>query len=147
MLTAAPAPTPTLGNVKAVVTLSWGTSPRDLDLWIRPERSQAVGFSNPGALDAEPWLQLAADVTQGNGSETITIAKPQPGVYRCYVHNYSNETKLAASGAIVSVAWASLQLRLPCPQTGSGRYWHVLNIDGVTGAIEVVGAILDSEPQ
>ncbi len=139
----------TAGEVRIVLT--WGETPRDLDshLWLPPTRPYHVYYSRTGSLDGCPDAALDVDDTSSYGPETITVAQQVAGGnYVYYVYNYSGSPDLAGSGAKVEVFDATgLIAAFDAPETGTGLYWHVFNMDGDTGAISEVNEIVDTDPR
>jgi hypothetical protein len=131
------------------VTLSWGQQPRDLDLHLAIQTANvwaSVNFSARGARDAFPWAFLDDDVRLGSGSETITVRRMLPALYRCIVHNFSADAPLAGCAAEVLVRLRDAQLSLTCPAAGSGAYWHVFDIAQAGRSLKLVNTIVHSDP-
>jgi hypothetical protein len=105
-----------------------------------------VYFGNRGSATSPPFATLDLDVTSGFGPETITIQQLLPGQYTYAVHNFSNETPIANSGAVVQVlSPTGVVATFNVPQ-GSGRWWTVFTLNGSTGAITPVNTISASPP-
>jgi hypothetical protein len=131
------------------VGLAWGDRIRDLDLSLEITRGGSktvLDFHQLGSTREEPWAALDHDDRQGPGQETITLARILPDHYRFMVFNYSNESQLADSGATVTLDQGESRIDIHCPHQGAGRWWHVLDLDGGTGRIEIVNALLPDRP-
>jgi hypothetical protein len=131
------------------VTLTWGATPRDLDLHLGVSHAGAwanVDFRTKGNTADFPWAELDADVTSGFGPETISIAKILDATYRCYVHKYSGDGSLSGSGAEIVATQRGSEIRFVCPRTGSGAFWHVFNFSARDESLVVVNSITDANP-
>lgn len=81
------------------VTLAWGSAPRDLDIHVKTSDGQEVSYTTRETKNSS--VKLDIDVTKGYGPETMTFL-PDKGIkYRVFVHNYSNDTELYKSEAIL----------------------------------------------
>lgn len=129
--------------------LRWGVAPRDLDshLWLPEERPYHVYYPSKGSLAEFPFAQLDVDITTGESPENIKIARRLAGRYVYAVHNYSGETDFASSGASVTVfdERGRAVSTIGNPQ-GSGRWWHVVDIDGSSGRLTWVNQVQDVPP-
>ncbi len=143
--------TPLLTAGQVQIVLTWGELPNDLDshLWLPPTQPYHVYYNREGTTDGCPFSGLDVDDTDSFGPETITISqKVSGGQYVYYVHNFSGSPDLAGSGAQVEVFDSSGRIAtFTAPDTGSGTYWHVFDLDGDTGAITEVNEITDAEPR
>ncbi len=142
---------PLLAAGEVRVVLTWGEAPSDLDshLWLPPTVPYHVYYSRRGSLDACPYANLDVDDRSSYGPETITVSqRVTGGNYVYYVYNYSGSPDIAGSGAKVEVFDATgLIATFTVPDTGSGRYWHVFNMDGDTGSITEINEITDTDPR
>jgi|GEM_PF-2384151 len=141
---------PTLTGSSLRLVLNWGSTPQDLDSHLRtPAISGStyhVYFGNKGNSTSAPYAVLDHDETSGYGPETITISQFFTGTYKYYVHRYSTEATLPASGAVVQIYDASGLIRtFQVPTSGTGDYWYVCDIDGTTKAITGVNRIQSAE--
>ncbi len=86
----------TIDPAPAVITLTWGANPQDLDLHLTvpttPGRSH-IYKTSLGSPTQLPYAVLDEDVTTGLGPEAISVRRLLPGTYRCAVHNYSGQTQ------------------------------------------------------
>lgn len=115
------------------IVLTWGLNPRDLD-------SHLIG---PGVSEGQfhTWyaekeyyadgvkiVDLDWDDVTSYGPETTTIRQDVVGTYKFYVHNYSGESAMTASGAKIEVIrgtdWEHPTV-YNVPEGGSERYWIV----------------------
>lgn len=126
-------------EVPTRITLSWGPSPRDLDLHIAivttDQEDVHVSFETLGELDQYPYCRLDRDVTGGTGPEVVTIARWLPAVYTVVVHNYSNEAPLGESSAKVTLESGGERHKFSCPANLEVREWIVCSIDGQAGML------------
>ena len=125
-------------NVRIVLT--WGSTPADLDAHLTgPNPSDAnrfhVFFANRLSAGATPFAGLDVDRRDGNGPETISITKLNPGgFYRYSVHDYTNGakpglTELGRSGAKVEV-YTGAGLRTFFVPNEAGNLWTVFELSG-----------------
>ncbi|XME02264.1 carboxypeptidase regulatory-like domain-containing protein [Lachnospiraceae bacterium C1.1] len=132
------------------VTLTWGETPYDLD-------SHLVG-PTPGGTTFHTWFSdlnryegstLVADLdhddTTSYGPEKTTVRANADGIYYFFVHNYSNEALLSASGAKV---WLYIgdELRgtfsIPTAACStSDIYWNVFTYNSETDTITTVNTV------
>jgi hypothetical protein len=129
------------------LVLTWGEAPHDLDLHLHvvgPDDETTVSYRQRGDLGVAPWAALDADVTGGLGPETIRIGRWAAASYHVAVYNYSNEVPLAGCGARVAVSVGNRRVQVVCPETGTGRWWWVAEIDGTgTPTMRVVNRLED----
>ncbi len=134
-------------GMAAEIHLQWGSTPKDLDLFLLIKAghlAEKISFSAKGNISIAPWAQLNHDDTSGQGSETIQIAKWLDGIYRCMVFNYSDDAPLAGSGAMLTIALEEQQLQFVCPSQGAGRWWEVISYDPKAGKLEILDRITDA---
>lgn len=139
------------------IVLTWGATPSDLDSHLTgPAAADGTRFHTyyeaPGNLNAAPNVMLYRDVTTGTGPEQTRINVVQPGVYRFYVHDFTNQasvnsTALSNSGAVVAVhAAGSFNLpegnnlgaevaRVSVPTNQVGTAWQAFELDSRTGIL------------
>jgi len=125
--------------------LEWGATPQDLDAhtWIDP--SYHVYYGNFGTLTEPPYASLDLDDLTSYGPETTTVGSLY-GDITFAVHNYSNDASLAGCGATVKLYRGNnLYGTYQVPNSGTGRYWHVLDID-LSGTITIRNVITSSSP-
>jgi hypothetical protein len=131
---------PLAGGAVARIVLTWGSDPRDLDSHLtgpNPSGSRFhVWYSNKGACAADPFVCLDVDDTNGGGPETITFTQIRAGVYRFYVHDFTNQsnnqsTALGSSGARV-VLYRGGNVSTFFVPSGTGNVWAVFEWDGTT---------------
>jgi hypothetical protein len=126
------------GEIRIVLT--WGTSPSDLDSHLTGPISNSserfhVYFGELGSINGSPYSNLDVDDTSGEGPETVTIRKQLSGVYRYYVHDFSNggstsSRALADSSAKVKVYKGSGLVAEYNVPNKEGTLWSVIEISG-----------------
>lgn len=130
------------------IRLSWRDQPRDLDLHLGVWHAgnwANIDFNTKGSLTEFPWALLQEDVTTGHGPETITITNLLDATYRCFVFNYSAERDLANCEATIEITYRDSLFRLTCPTSGTGRYWHVFDLDVPRDQLVVVNTIVATD--
>lgn len=141
------------GQIRIVLT--WGLVPEDLDahLYVPPmdeagfEDGFEVFYGARGTLDGPPFAELDVDDTSSYGPETITIDRTVTGTYHYLVHRFSDDASFSDSEAQVNVYDESgLAYTAYVPGTGSGDYWHVLDIDGETLVITPINQRSSIDP-
>lgn len=128
------------------ISLSWGSSPADLDSHLKTPSGTHVNFRNRGSESTPPYVTLDRDDTDGNGPEVISVFRVDQGAYRYFVHQYSSVGSLAGCGARLTVRNASnaVIFSRTVPSSGSGRYWHVFDI--IDGGIVSQNILTSEEP-
>ena len=135
--------------------LNWGAKPRDLDahLLVPPLQgaNYEVSYNARGTSNAPPYALLDIDRTEGFGPETISVTRLQTGVYRYYVHNFKDEQgdtgPFSDSGATVQIYTENgLARTIQAPRAGTGDYWDVCTIDGVSGVITIRNITTPTRP-
>lgn len=131
---------PRLAEGQYRIVLSWGSAPRDLDAHVTGPLSTGgrfhVYFHNKTVSDKGQLVaNLDVDDTSSYGPETVTInlSAGATGLYRYYIHDYSNRsssnsTAMAKSGARVTVYKGNKQLATYNVPNKPGTKWHVFNI-------------------
>jgi len=142
---------PELATGQMRIVLNWSSSPNDLDSHLKtPEiegNTYHVYYSNQGSADSPPYATLDHDVTSGYGPETMTIYNFSSGTYHYYIYNYSGSPDITTSQAVVQLYNDNgLANTINVPTIGTGRYWHVFDIDGYSQSVTVINQILESEP-
>jgi PKD repeat protein/C1A family cysteine protease len=142
---------PTILNDEMRIILTWGDQPRDLDSHLKTpvigSQQHHIFWNSKGNSSSAPYAILDVDDVTSYGPETITLSKFYNGTYNYYIHQYSSDGSLASSGAIIKVYGSQGLLQtLQVPTTGSGKYWHVFNIDGLTRQISIINRIVDEAP-
>jgi len=130
------------------IVLTWGENPSDLDSHLQTPviegQTYHVYYSNKGSMTSPPYAQLDLDDVTSYGPETITINRTFTGTYNYYVYHYAGSGYISTSGAEVKVYnKTTLIATYRTPTTGTGRYWQVFNVDGITGAITSINSIAD----
>ena len=143
---------PIPGEGETRLLLNWGQKPGDLDSHLLTPNIEGqnyhISYSNRGNASSAPYATLDTDDVNGYGPETITIKQSFPGTYVYYIYQYSSDSNLPSSDAVIQIYNSPdcNAITVKVPTGGNGRYWHVCNINGETGAINVINEILDSEP-
>ena len=122
------------------VVLSWGEYPSDLDShMVGPEGNGKfhVFYMDKTADNAN----LDVDDVTSYGPETVTITEKENGVYRYYVHDFTNRRsqnsmQLSDSGATVQIYDGNtLKYTIHVPTGQEGTLWHVFDYNAATGRI------------
>jgi hypothetical protein len=146
----------------AIITLTWGAIPRDLDshLIIPPQTSGGstghVWYNSKGSATYYPFANLDTDDTTGYGPEVVTIFRTFEGTYRYHVHNYSvtrctggrdtlyecaNSGHLAESGAKVTLIvnnGAIYTFNVPTSNPQNYNVWRVFELQvDAAGKIQI----------
>ena len=143
-------PIPEEGETRLV--LNWGSQPGDLDSHLlTPEiegQNYHISYSNRGSANSAPYATLDTDDVNGYGPETITIKQSFSGTYVYYIYQYSSDSNFPSSNAVIQIYNSPdcNAVTVKVPTGGTGRYWHVCNINGETGSVTVINEILDSAP-
>ena len=122
--------TPTLSATEATITLTWQQTPRDLDSHFIKDSVYEVYYNNPNvSLSTGETASLDNDDTSSYGPENITVNNiDQNATYTYNVFNWSNESALSTSNAVVTVNFGSETLTFR-PPNQSGRTWTVFTIE------------------
>jgi hypothetical protein len=136
-------------SLTAEATLAWGSSPRDLDLhsWVKdPSGIHHIYYGDRGSLDAPPFVMLDQDHIHGDGMEKITMKLNEFEWAVIGVRNYSKESGIAGSRAIVRLNLGKeSSLSFEAPPEGKGEWWHVLRLNKYKEH-EVLNYISQTEP-
>ncbi len=135
---------PVLPENEYRIILTWDDSPQDLDshltYYINGEQQFHVYYSNrTGYYNGEAVATLDLDDTNGYGPETVTITvnaeQIGDGEFRYSVHNYSNESPISQSDAVVRIYKGNTLIQDPiqAPNDISDKVWYVFSItkDGI----------------
>jgi hypothetical protein len=116
---------PELPPTAARFILSWGDSPRDLDLHLRSDR---IHISYRNMRDFRRQLTLDVDAMRGYGPETITVNNlHRPGNFELLVHQYSSDGTLDAQARVAVYGDNRLLAEVPL-NPGAGRCQKVADI-------------------
>lgn len=93
--------------------------------------------------DSERCVGLDVDDVDWEGPETTTIYKETPGIYRFYIHDYTNGgntscSELSESQVRVEVYSGNFLLATYHVPAQEGTLWHVCNYNSVTGELITV---------
>jgi putative cell wall-binding protein len=146
--------TPILDNSEIRIVLKWGETPSDLDSHltgpaIGEERFHVYFRDQQYYENGELMAELDVDDTTSYGPETITIKNQKDGVYRYYIHDYSNKDitgsyELSQSGAQVEVYRGNhLVKTFYVPSNQPGNVWTVFELRG--NEIVPINTITDSD--
>lgn len=109
---------------EARIVLTWGVAPRDLDSHLTWD-SNHVAYYNMNVEE----VSLDVDDTTSYGPETVTISDVDTSTtYNYYVNNYSGESAMGASGAIVKLYYGGTTRTYNVP-SGVGLNWNVFSIE------------------
>lgn len=138
------------------IVLTWGAqSPfvsKDLDSHlVGPRDNENANFhtwwrDRAYEVGGNLYVELDLDDVEYEGPETTTIYQPVDGIYRFYVHDFSNEgtmnnQQLKASDAKVQVYVGNrLRATYNVPQK-IGTLWHVFDYDSTTGKLQAVNDV------
>ncbi|MEK7249281.1 MAG: PKD domain-containing protein, partial [Bacteroidota bacterium] len=142
---------PVLAAGSMRIVLNWGAEPRDLDSYLRTPliggRQYRIYYGSRGRATDVPYDTLDRDVVSGFGPETITMYRFFDGTYQYYVHKFSGVGAITQSNAVVQVySDTGIVRTIRIPTVGTGNYWRVCNIDGITKTITVVNQIDTTSP-
>jgi len=123
------------GNIRIV--LDWDKEGGDLDAHLEgplPGRGKFhIDHHHPGTAETKGAVALTADEEDGR-PETIEVTKVVPGIYRYFVHDFSNRhdpdsRALARSGAEVKVSYGGQSYRFHPKHKEKGNLWDVCTIE------------------
>ncbi len=126
------------------IVLEWGEYPHDIDSHMISPSGAHVYFSNlTYEKNNQTILGLDRDDTDSYGPETTTVYKFEDGVYKFYVHDYSNRgssnsSGLGESGAVVRIYTGNALLYTLYVPKEKGTLWHVFNYNSQTGEFTFV---------
>ncbi len=140
------------GDYEFRVVLTWGETPYDLDSHLLiSSGSDEYHVYYHDKTPSGAGANLDVDDTTSYGPETVTVTSIKAdGVYRYYVHNYtdrnnSSSDRLTNSGAVVNIYIGGEVHSLSAP-TGSGIYWDVFTYDAATGTLTITNKIVETVP-
>jgi Carboxypeptidase regulatory-like domain len=115
----------------ATMRLTWGASPTDIDSHLRTPDGSHVFYSSKGSLTTGPFASLDVDDVTGFGPEVTTIRRPRVGIYRFYLHNFSQSFTPGMTGSPTRVELNYVGRTVvfsPPPGEGSALYWHLFDL-------------------
>ncbi|NPV14269.1 PKD domain-containing protein [candidate division WOR-3 bacterium] len=135
------------------IALTWGEYPRDLDshIWT-PEiegDSWHVYFGRKGYSHIAPYCSLDVDDVTSYGPEHITITQAFPGEYIYAVHQWSSDSTITGSGAVVRIYQYGNLIRtynVPTEPANNRMWWHVFKLNAVNGTITDLNTIETDPP-
>jgi hypothetical protein len=116
----------------ATMRLTWGSSPSDIDSHLHVPGGAHVYYVTRGSLGAEPYANLDVDDVTGFGPEVTTIRRPKIGLYRFYLHNFSQTFSpgMTGSPARVELNYAGRTVVFSPPGgEGTALYWHLFDLE------------------
>jgi len=125
--------TPVITASEASIVLTWGDEPQDLDSHLIKKDKYEIYWDNQSiSLPTGETASLDTDDTDGYGPETISLDNlDDTTIYTYYVYNYSDESPISTSNAVVSVTFGSDTFTFR-PPNQSGRTWTVFTIENGT---------------
>lgn len=122
--------TPVVSATEAVITLTWGANPRDLDSHLYKGSEYYIWYGNATAsLSSGETAALDVDDTDGYGPETITVNNlDSNALYTYKVHHYWGSETIATSDAVVTVNFGDNTYTFR-PPNQSGTLWTVFTIE------------------
>ena len=115
----------------ATMRLTWGASPSDIDSHLRTPDGSHVYYASQGLLTTAPFASLDVDDVTGFGPEVTTIRRPRVGIYRFYLHNFSQSFTPGMTGSPTRVELNYVGRTVvfsPPPGEGSALYWHMFDL-------------------
>ena len=89
-------------------------------------------YVNKGSLAAEPFASLDVDDVSGFGPEITTIRRPKVGIYRFFLHNFSQRFDPGMTGSPTRVELNYLGRTVafsPPAGEGTNLYWHLFDLE------------------
>lgn len=144
--------TPILPDGQIRIVLKWGATPSDLDSHLVGPNANGssqfhtyYGSKSYGESTSSGYVKYAdldVDDTSSYGPETTTIYKQSPGIYKFYVHDYTNRYSsssmgIANSAASIEVYMGNTDRPLAvynAPNLG-GTLWNVFEYNSETKVI------------
>jgi len=135
------------------IALTWGQYPRDLDshIWT-PEiegDSWHIYFGRHGYGHIAPYCSLDVDDVTSYGPEHITITRAFTGEYIYAVHQWSSDSTITGSGAMVRIYQYGNLIRtynVPTEPANGRLWWHVFKLNAVNGTIIDLNTIENNPP-
>jgi hypothetical protein len=122
-------PAPCLTIALANITLSWGSSPSDLDSHLFAPDGTHVYYVNRGLLNGAPYANLDVDDTSSFGPEVITLSRLMVGTYTYGVRNFSEAIPPGITGSPARVVFRQgghVQVFSPgAGESGTDDWWTV----------------------
>jgi hypothetical protein len=140
----------TLENSAAVITLTWGENPNDLDTQFFGPSTEAgdvpflVYYGNQEQVINDSSIWLDVDDTSSYGPEITTISSfPYAGRYSYAVKHFSGSSDIAASPTRVELDHSGQRQIFSPPEGDATKCWAVFDFvidDAGVIAIEAIGA-------
>lgn len=116
----------------ATMRLTWGEFPRDIDSHLRTPDGSHVFYASKGSLTAVPFSSLDVDDVTGFGPEVTTIRRPRVGIYRFYLHNFSQSFNPGMTGSPTRVELNYVGRTVvftPPAGEGTSLWWHLFDLE------------------
>jgi len=127
-------------------TLTWGSTPLDLDAHVILPDGTEVNFDSRKSKDGKVTLDV--DALKGYGPESVSFLNgAAKGVYQFYVNRYTNDASLIGSGAKVVVIKGSKVVKYyNVPTTGdkTADNWLVFSLDLANDKLTDIDQIVPS---
>jgi hypothetical protein len=128
----------TLKDPNVTFTLTWGATPKDLDLEVYDTNTkQGIDHKNQSIGK----LALNGDDENGNGPEVVTLSPGTTDTYRVDVKRYSQEASLASSDAkleVVAEGESRKTMTIPANTDAEADEWTALSYNAGTGEIKEI---------
>lgn len=133
------------GSAAAVITLTWGEHPRDLDTQFFGPNSEdgndafLLYYSNKDVALNNSFLWLDVDDTSSYGPEITTISSfPYAGRYTYAIKHFSGSSDIAASPARVKLDYAGERQIFSVPEGEATKCWAVFDfVVDETGEVNI----------
>jgi hypothetical protein len=104
------------------VTLTWGQSPRDLDLHLTVDAESDVQRMYHASQHVKGVGALKTNCRSGYGPETISLIGDLKGIHHFSVYWYSQSGDLKESNAEVRIDADGRSMTIRCPTRGEGQW-------------------------
>ncbi len=137
---------PSLVTGKVRIELTWATN-RDLDahLWLPAALPIHIYWKNLGRCLDVPYACLDKD-DFAEGPENMEIRQRFPGTYVYGVYLFDSGDLINSAPIVRIYDDNGLLAERQVPQEGTGRWWYVFDLDGITGNITPVDTISNTSP-
>jgi hypothetical protein len=132
------------GDVR--IELTWATA-RDLDahLWLPATFPTHIYWKNQGICNFPLYTCLDKD-DFAYGPENIRVLELFPGTYIYAVYIFGSGSLTNSAPVIRIYDDTGLLAERHVPLEGDGSWWHVFDLDGITGNITPVDTISNTSP-
>jgi len=126
---------PKFSSKQARFILTWGASPKDLDMYLTTPSGCVLSWQKKKCY-AQGAVEASLDFDHSNnfGPITVTVRRPQNGKYKLQIRQFSKKSSMIDSGASVLVLAGGKVTKLNVGQagtvtgTGSKSLWKVLTL-------------------